>query len=264
MSRRQARPAMTLRRGSAARGCWRCCGWLGSAGDAAAARFALLIGNNEGQRRRRAPPLRRERRGPPRRRAHAARRLRAGHDGRAARRAPPTRCAPRDGRARRAAARRRPGEHLVVVYYSGHADAQALAPGSVVASARRAAASAVTALPAATRVLILDACQAGVLTRAKGGQPGPGFEVDSRRGRSTPRARDPGGQRRLGAGAGVGPAGRVGVHALPAGRAWRGWPIATTTATSRWPRCSTTPPSARWRRRWGRRPVRSIRRSASI
>jgi hypothetical protein len=36
----------------------------------------------------------------------------------------------------------------------------------------------VSALPAATRLLILDACQAGVLTRPKGGRPGPGFEVD--------------------------------------------------------------------------------------
>jgi hypothetical protein len=70
-----------------------------------------------------------------------------------------------------------PGEHLVLVYYSGHADAQALHLGasSLPLVALR---DVVNALPAATRVLILDACQGGVLTRPKGGRPGPGFEVD--------------------------------------------------------------------------------------
>jgi hypothetical protein len=75
-----------------------------------------------------------------------------------------------------------PGEHLVLVYYSGHADAQALhlGPSAYPLVELR---ETVTALPAATRVLILDACQAGVLTRPKGGAPGPGFEVDLGRGR---------------------------------------------------------------------------------
>jgi hypothetical protein len=68
-----------------------------------------------------------------------------------------------------------PGEHLVVVYYSGHADAQALHMGASSFSLAELQA-ALAALPAAVRVLILDACQAGVLTRAKGGHPGPWFE----------------------------------------------------------------------------------------
>jgi hypothetical protein len=69
-----------------------------------------------------------------------------------------------------------PGDHLVVVYYSGHADAQALHLGTSsypFADLKQE----IGALPAAARVLILDACQAGVLTRAKGGHPGLGFDV---------------------------------------------------------------------------------------
>jgi hypothetical protein len=75
-----------------------------------------------------------------------------------------------------------PGEHMVLVYYSGHADAQELhlGPSTYPLVELR---ETVTALPAATRVLILDACQAGVLTRPKGGAPGPGFEIDLGRGR---------------------------------------------------------------------------------
>jgi hypothetical protein len=67
-----------------------------------------------------------------------------------------------------------PGEHLVLVYYSGHADGQNLHLGASLFPLVELRQS-VLALPAAARVLILDACQAGVLTRAKGGQPGPGF-----------------------------------------------------------------------------------------
>jgi hypothetical protein len=69
-----------------------------------------------------------------------------------------------------------PGDHLVVVYYSGHADAQALHLGTSsypFADLKEE----IAALPAAARVLILDACQAGVLTRAKGGHPGLGFDL---------------------------------------------------------------------------------------
>jgi hypothetical protein len=69
-----------------------------------------------------------------------------------------------------------PGEHLVLVFYSGHADAQTLHLGSSSLPLLELK-EAVTALPAAARILVLDACQAGVLTRAKGGQPGQGFEV---------------------------------------------------------------------------------------
>jgi hypothetical protein len=69
-----------------------------------------------------------------------------------------------------------PGEHVVLVYYSGHADGQSLHLGSSSFPLGELR-DTVQALPAATRVLILDACQAGVLTRAKGGQPGPGFAL---------------------------------------------------------------------------------------
>lgn len=69
------------------------------------------------------------------------------------------------------------GEHLVLVYYSGHADAQSLHLGTSRFPLTQLR-DMVDALPAATRVLILDACQAGVLTRPKGGRAGPGFEID--------------------------------------------------------------------------------------
>jgi hypothetical protein len=69
-----------------------------------------------------------------------------------------------------------PGEHLVLVYYSGHADAQSLHLGSSSLSLEELKES-VTAIPVATRVLIIDACQAGVFTRPKGGRPGAGFEI---------------------------------------------------------------------------------------
>lgn len=69
------------------------------------------------------------------------------------------------------------GEHLVLVYYSGHADAQSLHLGTSLFRLAQLR-EIVSALPAATRLLILDACQAGVLTRPKGGRPGPGFEID--------------------------------------------------------------------------------------
>src|SRR4051812_38419645 len=69
-----------------------------------------------------------------------------------------------------------PGEHLVLFYYSGHADSQALHMGGSSFPLAELQ-EALLALPAAARVLILDACHAGVLTRAKGGHPGPGFEA---------------------------------------------------------------------------------------
>jgi Caspase domain len=77
-----------------------------------------------------------------------------------------------------------PGEHMVLVFYSGHADAQALHLGASVFSLV-ALREAVDALPAATRVMVLDACQAGVLTRPKGGRPGVGFEIDLGKGELT-------------------------------------------------------------------------------
>ena len=77
-----------------------------------------------------------------------------------------------------------PGQHLVLVYYSGHADAQTLHLGRSPFPLTELR-EMVSALPAATRVLILDACQSGVLTRSKGGRRGPGFELDLARGEET-------------------------------------------------------------------------------
>lgn len=70
-----------------------------------------------------------------------------------------------------------PGDHVALVFYSGHADSQALhLAGSSFPLSELA--EIITALPATARVLILDACQAGALTRAKGGHPGPAsFEM---------------------------------------------------------------------------------------
>ncbi|MEP6652062.1 MAG: caspase family protein [Myxococcales bacterium] len=69
-----------------------------------------------------------------------------------------------------------PGEHLVLVYYSGHADAEVLhvGPESFPLVALKAA---VLALPAAARVIVVDACQAGAITRLKGGRPGVPFAL---------------------------------------------------------------------------------------
>lgn len=136
--------------------------------DAEAARFAILVGNNNGQAG--DPPLRFAERDT----AHLADILtRIGGF------TPSTTVVLRARTAdelRRAIAdlsdrlRAMPGEHLALVYYSGHADAQALRmkeSSFSVAELREA----LKALPAAARVLIVDACQAGVLTRPKSAGP---------------------------------------------------------------------------------------------
>ena len=71
----------------------------------------------------------------------------------------------------------RPGAQVMLfVYYSGHADAQALHLGrtrlelTVLEQLVRSSA-------AAFRVLVVDACRSGSLTRVKGGSPGPAFAV---------------------------------------------------------------------------------------
>ena len=70
-----------------------------------------------------------------------------------------------------------PGEHLVVVYYSGHADAQALHMGAS-SFALAELQAALAALPAAARVLDPRRVSGrGPDTRAGGGHPGPGFEA---------------------------------------------------------------------------------------
>ena len=149
---------------------------------AVAARFGLLVGNNDGQA---GDPHLRFAEADTARLAEVLGRLggfsTGGNVVLQARSADDLRRAIADLRARLAAT---PGEHMVLVYYSGHADAQALHLGSSSFPLVELG-ETIGALPAATRVLILDACQAGVLTRAKGGQPGPGFELGGVHGEAT-------------------------------------------------------------------------------
>jgi hypothetical protein len=67
-------------------------------------------------------------------------------------------------------------DSLLFVFYSGHADAEALHLGAerlALAELR----DAVSTVPASARVLVVDACRSGAITRVKGGRSGPSFEV---------------------------------------------------------------------------------------
>ena len=70
------------------------------------------------------------------------------------------------------------GESLLLFFYSGHADASALHMQNTRYPMSQLH-EAIGELPASTRVVILDACQSGVLTRTKGGQPAPEFTVQN-------------------------------------------------------------------------------------
>ena len=62
----------------------------------------------------------------------------------------------------------------VIIYYSGHADEH----GMLLSGQRlpyQEMQDALAQLPSPMKLLIVDSCHAGVLTRAKGGQSGPGF-----------------------------------------------------------------------------------------
>jgi hypothetical protein len=75
-----------------------------------------------------------------------------------------------------ARARAYPGDSLLLVYYSGHADAMALhLAGTQLPIATLA--QQVSASSASARVLVLDACRSGTMTRVKGGTPAPAFDV---------------------------------------------------------------------------------------
>jgi hypothetical protein len=71
---------------------------------------------------------------------------------------------------------RRAGDDLVFIYFSGHADAESLHVGADALPLPELKA-AIAALPAAVRVVVVDACQSGSLIRAKGGTPAPLFEL---------------------------------------------------------------------------------------
>lgn len=69
-----------------------------------------------------------------------------------------------------------PERPLLIVYYSGHADAQALRlRGTRLGFARLEALA--RAVGADVSVLIVDACRSGGLTRVKGATPAPPFEI---------------------------------------------------------------------------------------
>jgi caspase domain-containing protein len=70
----------------------------------------------------------------------------------------------------------RSGQDLVVFYYSGHADADSLHVGRESLPLAELKAQ-IAALPATARVVVLDACQAGSLLGIKGGAAAPVFDV---------------------------------------------------------------------------------------
>jgi len=65
---------------------------------------------------------------------------------------------------------------LLFVYYSGHADAEALHLGSSSFDLGELEAL-VRGSPATVRLMVLDACRSGVVTRVKGGKPGAVFRI---------------------------------------------------------------------------------------
>lgn len=67
---------------------------------------------------------------------------------------------------------------LLFVYYSGHADAQALHLGDTQLASSELV-QLVRGSAATFRLLVLDACRSGVLTRLKGGRVGAPFAIDA-------------------------------------------------------------------------------------
>jgi hypothetical protein len=145
-----------------------------AAGPAAAARFALVIGNNDGGSR-------------DGRLRHAELDAQRMHDvlvriGGFERQSTVLLRAARVIDVRQALAQlradlgRRAGDDLVFIYFSGHADAESLHVGADTLPLTELKA-AIATLPAAVRIVVVDACQSGSLVRAKGGTPAPLFEL---------------------------------------------------------------------------------------
>jgi hypothetical protein len=61
---------------------------------------------------------------------------------------------------------------VLLVYYSGHGDADALHLGDTAPAPLRARGPG-PRLPAAVRVLVIDSCRSGSITHVKGGRPAP-------------------------------------------------------------------------------------------
>ncbi len=68
------------------------------------------------------------------------------------------------------------GDAVVLVFYSGHADAENLHLGKTRLPLTELRAL-VSSSPAIARVLIVDACRSGALTRVKGGSRAPSFDI---------------------------------------------------------------------------------------
>jgi hypothetical protein len=66
---------------------------------------------------------------------------------------------------------------VLFVYYSGHAAADGLHLGSTTLEIHTLE-QLVRGSAASLRILVLDACRSGTLTRVKGGQPAPPFDID--------------------------------------------------------------------------------------
>jgi Caspase domain len=67
-------------------------------------------------------------------------------------------------------------DSMLVVYYSGHADAEALHLGTTNFALTQLE-QLVRGSPAAFRLLVVDACRSGALTRVKGGKPAASFPI---------------------------------------------------------------------------------------
>ncbi len=72
--------------------------------------------------------------------------------------------------------RQESGDSVLVVYYSGHADADRLHLGGSYLELRELR-DILAGSSAGSRVLVIDACRSGAITRVKGGSPVPTFAV---------------------------------------------------------------------------------------
>jgi Caspase domain len=70
-----------------------------------------------------------------------------------------------------------PGVQMLFVFYSGHADGEALQLGNTRMELSELR-DLTTASPAEARVLVVDSCRSGALTRVKGARPVPSFAVE--------------------------------------------------------------------------------------
>ena len=72
--------------------------------------------------------------------------------------------------------RERTGDTMLLVFYTGHADGAGLQLRGTRLPFQELR-GLVSGSPATTRLLVIDACRSGVLTRVKGGKAAPGFAV---------------------------------------------------------------------------------------